>query len=249
MVFKKFDSGELRFQLVNFESREDFKIWDDFNKKYLSQVEGVANLDDLKFMKAALFTQKYPSFRKSVQIIREIVIIESGTPTQYSFGFKRTANDELDKAVQTCRNLGINPLEVEYIITKRGTKKETTYGITSGQRLGIPQNLVQPQPNPVANLALTPLEQANRQYNLTQQLVAQPKPSNWLKQGFSVPKPVVDVPSAEEMTIINEANLYPDKLSEADFIAGFNHSLQGSFGRVVTEDRARKWYYQYYVKK
>ena len=230
------------FQLVNLDSKESFALWDKTNNRVLRQVEGVANIDDLKFMKADLFAQRYPNLGKMNQVVREIIIPVGSIYTQYSFGFKKTADDDLKLAMLSCRNLGINPLEVEFTLRRIGKGFDTSYSVVAGKRVGIPQDIVHPQASLSPQQPPTSLEQANVQYHV-QQVVVEPK-------GFVMPiKAEEESPSLQELDVIRWANEYADKLSEEDYIAGFQHSLKQQFNQSITDERARKWFKQFYSNK
>ena len=115
-MFYKLSQGqnEFLFQLANLDVREDFSIWDNSQKKYLRQIDGVANLDDLKYMNKGLFQQRYPNMQKSTQYIRDIVVTIDGTATQYAFGFKKTANDQIAGEIMQRQQLGKDPLAYTY---------------------------------------------------------------------------------------------------------------------------------------
>lgn len=249
-MFYKMQGNEMVFQLANLEVREDFAIWDNKSQMYLKRMDGVANMDDLRFMKAAMFQQEYPNMRKVTQYIREIIIPQGNLKTQYTFGFKKTANDDLTKSIQLCRSLGVNPLEIEYIFRKIGFGRGTTHEVVAGQKVGLPQNVQSSQ-----NLVEIPitLEHANKQYNVVElqkvPITAPNSPTTPSQQGFELPKSQAEVPDKDEMQVIEWANNYQDKLTEQQFIEGFDHSLKKNFNKVVADERARKWFYQYYQKK
>ena len=151
MAFYKLQQGqhEFTFQFVNLDVREDFSLWDNINKKFIRQVEGVNDINDLKFMQKDLFTQRYPSFRKVSQYIREIVVDVAGVSTQYLFGFKKSANDQIIEEIRGRQQLGKDPLAYTYKYRKTGEGINTTHVVVLMQEVGRVSNIqpiLSPQP-------------------------------------------------------------------------------------------------------
>ena len=155
MPFYKMQQGqnEFFFQLVDLSVREDFSIWDNTQKRFLRQIEGVNNIDDLKFMKKELFVQRYPNFRKVGQYIRELIINLNGTPTLYSFGFKKSANDQIKDEIRNRQQLGKDPLDYTFKYRKTGVGLATTHVVVLMNEVGKPQGILNP------NLAPLPQQQ------------------------------------------------------------------------------------------
>src|SRR3990167_4209819 len=150
MAFYKLQQGqhEFTFQFVNLDVREDFSLWDNINKKFIRQVEGVNDINDLKFMKKDLFTQRYPSFRKVSQYIREIVVDVAGVSTQYLFGFKKSANDQIIEEIRGRQQLGKDPLAYTYKYRKTWEGINTVHVVVLMQEVGKAQNIVSSQLQP-----------------------------------------------------------------------------------------------------
>jgi len=150
MAFYKLQQGqhEFTFQFVNLDVREDFSLWDNINKKFIRQVEGVNDINDLKFMQKDLFTQRYPSFRKVSQYIREIVVDVAGVSTQYLFGFKKSANDQIIEEIRGRQQLGKDPLAYTYKYRKTGEGINTVHVVVLMQEVGKAQNIVSSQLQP-----------------------------------------------------------------------------------------------------
>ena len=167
MAFYKLQQGqhEFTFQFVNLDVREDFSLWDNINKKFIRQVEGVNDINDLKFMQKDLFTQRYPSFRKVSQYIREIVVDVAGVSTQYLFGFKKSANDQIIEEIRGRQQLGKDPLAYTYKYRKTGEGINTTHVVVLMQEVGRVSNIqpiLSPQPQQqglTPTIPQTPLEQ------------------------------------------------------------------------------------------
>lgn len=266
MVFYKMSSNEMIFQLVSLEVKEDFSLWDNTAKRYLRQLDGVANINDIKFMKQELFVQRYPHLRKNTQYVREIVVYEQ-QPTQYLFGFKKTANDDLNKAITNNSNLGVNPLEVLYKLRKTGIEKDTTYAIVVLERVGLPKNVIQSQMAAPQQQAY-PLQNApqiQKPYMQTmqkpaimpqsvqtpiQQQTPQKVPESISKVQFGVPnvqKMVVLQDGAEKE--IYEASLnYPEKLTEEKYIELWNECAREYFGTQFELQRIKDIYRELYYK-
>ena len=239
-MFYKPSGSEFFFQLLSLEAREDFSLWDNTAKKYIRQIEGVNDINDIKFMKKDLFMQKYPNFAKKTQFVRDIAVHENKGIVQYQYGFKKTAEDQIKQFIANVRVLGVNPLVVVLKYRKTGSDLQTTHTITAEQNVGLPQGLIQP--------VLQPLVQNPIPQQITPSLSPN-KPTPPLQQGFELPKVnVAREPTTNEMQVIQWAVNYPDKLTEEKFIEGFNHSLKKNFGTVTEEALVRVWYKTYYLR-
>src|SRR3990167_7336926 len=146
MAFYKMQQGqhEFFFQLANLNVREDFSIWDNTNKRFLRQVEGVNDINDLRFMQKDLFAQRYPNFRKAGQYIRDIIVDVAGVPTQYSFGFKKSANDQIVEEIKGRQQLNKDPLAYTYKYRRTGEGLNTTHVVVLMQEVGKPQSIFNP---------------------------------------------------------------------------------------------------------
>ena len=261
-------SNEMGFQLVNEQVKEDFSLWDDINKKFIRQLDGVANMDDIKFMKQDLFMQRYPGLRKHTQYIREIIVYDAQQPTQYLFGFKKTANDDLNKAIATNRNLGINPLEVLYNLRKTGQGITTIYQIIAMGRIGLPQNVLQSQTvTPSLQSQAVAPQQMQKEYMQPMQkpmIVPQSvpiktletshiKPKNLLQQGvvFGLPnmQKVVVLQEGAEKEIYEASCNYSKNLTEERYIELWNDCAREYFNVQFEIQRVKDIYNELYVKK
>lgn len=228
MVFYRMQGNEFKFQLLNNKVVE--RIGEKYGKK---------------------------------QFIRDIAVNEQGNNIHYSYSFSGGSNEQLVIAFGNCAMQGGSPLEYEFTLRKyllpelnnEGKKLEewqrVRYNVVAGSRVGLPQNVIEPSVTPKE----TPIsvEQANKQYDVVDLQKVPIFASNAVAQpsqgGFEIPKPQAEVPDNEEMQIIQWANSYQDKLTEQQFIDGFNHSLKKNFNKIITDERARRWFYQYYQKK
>lgn len=139
MVFYKPADNEFFFQLANLETKEDFSIWDNTDKRFIRQMPDVQNFDDLKFMKLGLFQQRYPDMRKVTQYVREIWVIGTdGNPQQYFFGFKKSANDQLEGEIRHLRGTNRDPMSYNFKYRKTGSGLATTHVVVLMQEVGLP---------------------------------------------------------------------------------------------------------------
>ena len=251
MVFYRVTGSEFFFQLLSEGSREDFSLWDNTAKKFIRQLEGVNDINDIKFMKKDLFMQKYPNFAKKTQFVRDIAVHEGNTATTYQYGFGITAEQQIKQFIANAKALGGNPLAVMLRYRKTGTKLETRHTITAEQNVGLPQNVMQPQVVPL-QAVLQPIPQQLVQTPLQPAKVPETslvKPTGALQQGFALPKVnVAREPTANEMQVIQWAMNYKDKLTEEQFVEGFSHSLRKNFGTITEEALIREWFKRYYLK-
>lgn len=244
MVFYKMSGQEMVFQLVDNNVREDFALWDNTNKRFIRQLEGVADINDIKFMKQDLFQQRYPSLRKNTRYIRGIVVYDSQQPTQYLFGFKKTANDDLNKFITNQRNIGINPLEILLKLRKTGIGIDTTYSIVALEKIGLPQN-VQQSSQPYSS-QLQPQGQQSYQTPITpvkMPIITPNKPTS----GFEIPKqiqnmqPVIAL-SEKEQVVYGLACEYQGRLSEQDFVIGFKYTYHKIWNEDISSLRVMDIY-------
>lgn len=277
-MFYKMLGQEMVFQLLNLECKEDFSLWDDTNKRYVRQLEGVANMNDIKFMKQDLFKQKYSSMRKSTQYVRDIVVYDSNTPTQYLFGFKKTANDDLNKAIANDLNLGGDPRTILFRLRKTGQGKATTYAIIGEQRIGLPQNVQLPSLQSPSQIQkpYTPPEQKpmimpqSVQNPITPQKApetAHIKPTGALQQeivlnkakevialsrsiNFGIPneQKVVVLQEGAEKEIYGASCNYPEKLTEEKYIELWNDCARKYFNTTFDMQRIKDIYRELYSK-
>ena len=261
MSFYKMLGMEMSFQIVDERVREEFALWDNINKKFIRQIEGVNNINDIKFMKQELFMQRYPSLRKNTQYVRDIVVYEGQQPTQYLFGFKKTANDDLNKAIQNNRNVGINPLDLIYKLRKTGQGITTTYSILVLEKIGLPVNVQQssvpfsdiqnptpyqnvPQPQQSIQTPITPIKAPE---------IAPIKATEVSPQGFELPKPLPNVQNVialteKEQVVYGLACDYAGTLSSDDFILGFKHTYKKMWNEDLQSQRVLDIYNELYRK-
>lgn len=251
MAFYKMQQGqhEFFFQLVNLEVREDFALWDNTNKKFIRQVEGVNDINDLKFMQKDLFAQRYPNFRKVSQYIRDVVIDVGGVPTQHSFGFKKSANDQIIEEIRGRQQLGKDPLDYIYKYRKTGEGLATTHVVVLMQEVGKAQNVVtqqqadrqyvvpplQPFPAPIATgQGLTP--------SIQQKPLEQPV----IK--LEVPSTSKLVLTSQEQQVLSLFNQDTQIYGEDLFVDIFNKTLSKYFNQTLMPDRIKQIYKEYYAK-
>lgn len=263
-AFYKMQSNEMIFQLSSLECREDFSLWDNASRKFIRQLEGIANMNDIKFMKQELFQQRYPHLRKNTQYVRDIVVYEQ-QPTQYQFGFKKTANDDLNTAIANNQNLGVNPLEVLYKLRKTGQGINTSYAIVVLERIGLPQN-VQQSTYPYQNAPQT--QTAYMQNAQKSTIVPQPiqnpimplkvpettsvKPTAPLQKGivFGIPnvQDVVVLQDGAEKEIYEASLAYPEKLTEEKYTELWNDCARRYFNTQFELQRIKGIYKELYIK-
>lgn len=243
-MFYKPSSSEFFFQLLSLEAREDFSLWDNTAKKYIRQLEGVNDINDIKFMKRDLFMQKYPNFVKKTQFVRDIAVHEGDIVTQRQYGFRITAEQQIKQFIANLNPLGVNPLGVMLRYRKTGSDLQTRHTITAEQNVGLPQSLIQPQ---TAQIPQQLVQSPKQQEKVAE--ISPVKPTGALQQGFALPHVnVAREPTANEMQVIQWAMGYKDKLTEEQFTEGFNHSLNKNFGTITEEALVREWYKRYYLK-
>ena len=241
MAFYKMQQGqhEFLFQLVNLYVREDFSVWDNTSKKYLRQVEGV-DINDLKFMQRDLFAQRYPNLRKATQYIRDIVVDVAGVQTQYSFGFRKSANDQIIEEIRVRQQLNKDPLAYTYKYRRIGEGLNTTHVVVLMQEVGKAQNVVssqlQPYPAPVA----------------IERVLSPPIPQNPPEQPVmrlelaSVSKMVLTPQEQQLLDLFNQdTQIYGEDL----FIDIFNKTLSKYFNLLLMPDRIKQIYREYYQKQ
>jgi hypothetical protein len=150
--FGKMEGNEMIFKLKDLKETEDYKIWDNDEKKWYKandiitaktneKIEAIKT----KFMNADTFDKFFPHKRRNTQYIRTIIV----NGEEKRFGFKSTATKELKKAIQTVQGLGQDPLNVHYKMTKSGEGLKTRYEIVITQAPTTQVNLN-------LNLGLTP---------------------------------------------------------------------------------------------
>lgn len=243
-AFYKLQQGqnEFYFQFINsLEAREDFALWDNTSKKFIRHVN---NINDIKFMKADVFVQRYPSMRKVTQYVRDIAVTDGNTFTQYQFGFRMTVEQQIKQFIANCNALKVNPMEVLLKYRKIGSGLNTQHTITAMETIGLPQNVIQPQIQAIPQQLIQSPIQPQIMPDLSPV-----KPTEALQQGFTLPKVnVAREPTTNEMHVIQWANDYKDKLTEEQFVEGFNHSLKKNFGTMTEETLVREWFKKYYLK-
>jgi len=225
MAFYKMQQGqnEFLFQLVDLNVREDFAVWDNNQKKFLRQISGVANIDDLKYMNKELFQQRYPNMQKSTQYIRDIVVTIDGTVTQYAFGFKKSANDQINDEIRNRQSLGKDPLAYTYKYRKTGTGLATNHVVVLMQEVGIPQGVYNPY-------------------------LQQQKPLEQPKMALEI-SPVSRLQlTPDEQELVDLFNHDNQIYSEDLFLEVFNQTIKKYKGYVVALDRIRQIYKEAYQK-
>ena len=269
MAFYKLNSGqhEFLFQLANLEVREDFAVWDNTNKRFLRQVEGVNNIDDLKFMKADLFAQRYPKFRKVSQYIRSILVFSliNASPKsmegneslrqayeQCDFGFKKSANDQIIDEIRNRQQLGRDPLDYTFKYRKTGAGLATTHVVVVMQEVGKPQGVnVQGIIQPISVMDAINL-------NLSQNPIIRGLPPSLPQKPLESPAIRLEGVSGEvklgltpqEQTIVDLFNQDKQIYSEDLFVDVFINTLSKHFkGIVVIPDRIRHIYREHYAKR
>ena len=252
MVFYKLQQGqhEFTFQLVNLDVREDFSVWDNTSKKYLRQVEGVNDINDLKFMQRDLFAQRYPNFRKVNQYIREVVVDVAGVPTQYSFGFKKSANDQIVEEIKGRQALGKEPLAYTYKYRKTGEKLNTTHVVVLMQEVGKPQSVFNPNVFG-SQQGATPLQP----YPVPVAIERVLSPT-MLQKPQEQPVMQLEVPSGSGITLAPQERQVLDLFNQDTQIYGedlfvdvFNKTLSKYFNLLLMPDRIKQIYREYYQKQ
>lgn len=130
--FHKMEGNEMVFKLKDLECEEQYKIWDTETKTWYqgddmleSKTGETIAVKQTKFIKTTVFQEYFPGKRKNTQFMRTIVI--GGEDKK--FGFKKTANDDLDKLIGTLKATKQDPLQVSFKLTKTGSGKETRYQV------------------------------------------------------------------------------------------------------------------------
>lgn len=228
MAFYKLEQGqnEFLFQLANLEVREDFALWDNVSRVFLRQIYGVIHIDELKFMKADLFAQKYPSLRKVTQYIREILVDNQ----QYAFGFKKTANDQINAEISNLNKLNKDPLLYEFKYRKTGQGKETTHVVVVMAEVG--KAVLSPlQPQTPAGVTL-----ATPQQNIGLKLIT----------GSQEPIVALDGEEHSVLGLFNQDNTF---YSEQQFEQIFNATISKYYQRLLTPERLKLIYAKHYKQR
>ena len=215
-------------------------MWDNTSKKYLRQVEGVNDINDLKFMQRDLFAQRYPNFRKARQYIREVVVDVAGVPTQYSFGFKKSANDQIVEEIKGRQALGKEPLAYTYKYRKTGEGLNTTHVVVLMQEVGKAQNVVSSQLQPV--LAPQPQQQG-----LTPSIPQKPQEQPVMRLEVASGSGITLTP--QERQVLDLFNQDTQIYGEDLFVDVFNKTLSKYFNLLLMPDRIKQIYREYYQKQ
>ena len=246
MVFLKMNGTEIIFQLLDFNVNESFSLWDKVNKKFIRQIEGVANINDIKFMKQDLFTQRYPNLRKNTQYIRHILAYENGSVNEGDFGFKNSANNQISQFITNEKNLGRNPLEIRLIMRKFGSGLETRYNIVAMDTIGLPKSDLKPQ---TVDLSV---QSANTQFHMVGLENVQPRANlgHPVASGKGIQLAIPQPKKLEgyELELIEAFNNYEEYCSELRFLELADATCQEQH-RYITQPRLKELYHQYYAKK
>lgn len=231
-MFYKPKSNEFEFQLVNYEVRKDYAVWDDTQKRFLRESDLLPDgvpIKSTERMSSVVFAAKYPMMAKNrrYSCVRKIIVDEAGCLTEYDYGFKITANDDLNKSISSTRALGINPLEVKYVLRKTGTDIDTTYSVIASERVGLP-----------AEPTKVPIAVPNR-------------PTESVK-----PKIVFGVPNEQKVVVLNDIERqiyeasceYPENLTEERYIELWNTCAKKDFNTLFSGERIKEIYSELYVK-
>ena len=247
MSWYKMQGQEFMFQLLSLASREDFALWDNTARKFTRQVEGVQNINDIKFMKADLFMQRYPNLRKSTQYVRDIAVAEGSSFIQYQFGFKKTAEDQIGQFIANCNALKANPLAVLLKYRKIGIDINTQHSIIAMETIGV-QAQIQPQTATIPQQAI--------QTPIPQQIIPNLSPiklTGALQQGFEVPKQIPNIQpvvalNEQEQVVYGLACEHAGTLSRSDFVDGFVHTYKRLYNEGINGQRAMDIYDVLYSK-
>ena len=131
MTFAKMENNQLIFKLTeDLTVEEDFKVWDNQNKKFLqSNDELVATTGETitvaqsRGLRNEIFQQFFPNKGKKTQYIRNILV--NGQPCRFGFGYK--ANEDLNNLIKNIRALGSDYLQSTFLLTKSGVGLETKF--------------------------------------------------------------------------------------------------------------------------
>ena len=239
MAFYKMQQGqnEFLFQLANLNVREDFSIWDNNQKRFLRQIKGVANMDDLKYMNKELFQQRYPNMQKSTQYVRDIVVTIDGIATQYAFGFKKTANDQIIEEIRQRQHLSKDPLNYTYKYRRTGAGLATTHVVVLMQEVGKPLGVANTQGVYNPYLQQQGFAAINPQKPLELPKIA-------LETGY-VSKLQLTTQEQQVLDLFNQdTQIYGEDL----FIEVFNVTLSKYFNLFIGIDRIKQIYKEHYTK-
>lgn len=240
MPFYKMQEGqnEFYFQLANLQVREDFSLWDNATKRFIRQLPDVADISDLRFMKQDLFKQRYPTMQKKSQYIRDLAITLNGIPAVYSFGFVKTANDQINAEIGNLQKLGRDPLAYNFKYRKTGSGLATTHVVVVMQEVGKP-NLPEAQATP---------NKPNIMQAMAQGLSANKEALNPLKLTL---QPVLVGLSKEEQQVLDLFNQEPAVFGEEQFVAMWLSTwakyFQAQHGAMMP-DRIKEIYKLNYTK-
>ena len=236
MTFYKMQGNSFDFGLKDLEVKEEYSVWNNTIQQFLREdddkvIVGTDNkeykIGETKFMKAARFKMLFPACAKNRQHIRNILLYSENGVEEYWFGFKQTANEKLMACIDTLQKAKQNPLSYYFTLRKNGVGLDTTYEVITGDLVKVTTHEDQTQSHP-------------------------PQPTRKVGSAFIVPKKFemqnyIEL-TKDEQEILDDAEYYPERLSEEQFVTGFKHSLMKFKGIKIDDARAKDIYQQHYVK-
>lgn len=219
MAFYKLKGDSVIFQLINYEVKEDFSIWDNKNKKFLRQMAGVNDFNELKFMQKDFFNQKYPDMTKKTAYMRHIMVFENNVGIEYDFGFSKMANEQIEAFVMNAKALKQNPLAVRLMMKKTGSGLQTEYKVTALETVA-----------PISLNEAT--KEADKSFHIT-------PPLNGSGLALIKPKSQELVLDDEERQVLDLFKRATERYSEDQFIEIFNLTLKQHFNTLRGTERIR----------
>jgi hypothetical protein len=147
------DKTELKLQLCDLNSKEDYSVWDNTAKTFiregqLTDIEGkVHELTATRWMPKVEFERLFPNKGKANKVLREVMV--DGEIFTYSMPI--SVDTGIKQNIATITALGGNPLAQIFVIKKTGQGLQTRYEVTLDTTPQAPQPQVQAQP-----IAVTP---------------------------------------------------------------------------------------------
>lgn len=123
--YYKPESNLWSFKLGDEEYRENYKVWDQNEKKFKSDkiIDAVGReqlVKNTQFMTKNDFELAFPNCKKNTTYDRYILIDhEDVTGVEYKYRFKRTQNDQIIQQIETIKGLGQDPLNMLFTLEKK----------------------------------------------------------------------------------------------------------------------------------
>lgn len=145
------DKPELRIQLCDLNSKEDYAIWDNIAKAFIREGQmtdingNVHELTATKFMPGKQFDELFPNKGKVNKVLRDVVI----DGQVFTYAMPRTVDTEIKRNIATITAMGGNTLVQTFLIKKTGAGLSTRYTVELEAPPTAPVTAQIPQAQPV----------------------------------------------------------------------------------------------------